>query len=69
MNEKIDRKIEELKEAIEGNLTYEQELKIEMKRLSVKKQEIENVAKLKAELAKRGLNISMLIKIAEEFKE
>ena len=47
----------------------EQELKAEMQRLSVKEQELKDVAKLKEDLAKRDLNISTMIKVIEEFKE
>jgi uncharacterized protein YgiM (DUF1202 family) len=43
------------------------ELETDMKRLSVKQQEINEVAKLKSKLAEMGLNIPALIKIAEEF--
>ncbi len=44
-----------------------EELEAEMKRLGVKGQEVKEATKLKSELAKRGLNLSTLIKVAEEF--
>ena len=45
------------------------ELEAEMKRFGVTEQEIKEAAKLKNELAKRGLNLSTLIKVAEEFPD
>lgn len=45
----------------------EKDLSIKMKNLGVEKQEVEEVARLKAELAKRGLNIHTILKLAQEF--
>jgi len=45
----------------------EQELAIKMEKLNVQYKEVEEVAKLKAELDKRGLNLSTLMKLAKEF--
>jgi len=44
-------------------------LEAEMKRFGVKEQEVKEATKLKSELAKRGLNISTLIKVVEEFPD
>lgn len=43
------------------------ELSLKMESLEVEKQEVEEVARLKAELIKRGLNISTVLKLAQEF--
>ena len=45
------------------------ELEAEMKRFGVKEQEVKEATKLKSELAKRGLNLSTLIKVVEEFPD
>ncbi len=45
------------------------ELEAEMKRFGVKEQEVKEATKLKGELAKRGFNLSTLIKVAEEFPD
>lgn len=45
----------------------EQEFAIKMKKLNVQYKEVEEVAKLKAELDKQGLNLPTLIKLAKEF--
>jgi len=46
----------------------EQEFGIKMKKLSVQCKEVEEVAKLKAELSKQALDLPTLIKLAKEFK-
>ena len=56
-------------EAIAEKTRLDAELEAEMMRLKVKKQEVKEVNKLKSELVKRGLNISTLIKVAEEFPD
>jgi len=38
-----------------------------MKQLEVEKKEVEEVAALKAELTKKGLNLETLLKLAKEF--
>ena len=38
-----------------------------MKKLKVQYEEVEEVAKLKADLNKQGLNLSTLVKLAKEF--
>lgn len=45
----------------------EHELAIKMKKLNVQYKEVEEMAKLKAELDKQGMNLSTLIKLAKEF--
>lgn len=45
------------------------ELETEMKRFGVKEQEVKEATKLKSELAKRGLDLSTLIKAVEEFPD
>lgn len=46
----------------------EQELTQKMRQLKVKQSEVEEVARLKAELARQGLDIPTLIKLAKEFE-
>ena len=45
----------------------EKELSVKMKQLGVKKKEVEDVALLKAEITRKGLALSTLIKLAKEF--
>ncbi len=45
----------------------EKELLTKMKQLEVEKKEVEEVAALKAELAKKGLNLKTVLKLAKEF--
>jgi len=45
----------------------EQEFDIKMKKLNVQYKEVEEVAALKAELAKKGLNLKTVLKLAKEF--
>ena len=45
----------------------EKELLAKMKQLEVAKKEVEEVAALKAELSKKGLNLQTLLKLAKEF--
>jgi len=45
----------------------EKELLAKMKQLEVEKKEVEEVAALKAELTKKGLNLETLLKLAKEF--
>ena len=45
------------------------ELEAEMKRFGVKEQEVKEATKLKSELVKRDLDLSTLIKVAEEFPD
>lgn len=47
----------------------EQQLAIKKKKLDVQGQEVDELAKLKAELAKQGLDIPTLIKLAKEFSD
>lgn len=45
----------------------EKELLVKMKQMEVEKKEVEEVAALKAELTKKGLNLQTLLKLAKEF--
>ena len=45
----------------------EKELLSKMKQLEVEKKEVEEVAALKAEITKKGLNLNTLLKLAKEF--
>jgi len=56
-------------EAMAEKTRLNEELEAAMKRFGVKEQEVKEATKLKSELAKRGLNISTLIKVVEEFPD
>ena len=56
-------------EAIAEKTKLQRALEAEMKRFEMKEQEVKEATKLKSELAKRGLNLSTLIKVAEEFPD
>jgi len=56
-------------EALAEKTRLNAELEAEMRRFGVKEQEVKEATKLKSELAKRGLNLSTLIKVAEEFPD
>ena len=45
----------------------EKELSVRMKQIEVEKKEVEEVAALKAEIIKKGLNLQTLLKLAKEF--
>ena len=45
----------------------EQDFDVKMKKLNVQYKEVEEVAALKAELAKKGLNLKTVLKLAKEF--
>jgi len=45
----------------------EKDLSVKMKQLEVEKKEVEEVAALKAELTKKGLNLETVLKVAKEF--
>ncbi len=45
----------------------EKELLVKMKQLEVEKKEVEDVAALKVEIVKKGLNLQTLLKLAKEF--
>jgi len=55
------------KEAKVKEAKLEQEFDIKMKKLNVQYKEVEEVAALKAELAKKGLNLKTVLKLAKEF--
>ena len=56
------------KEAKVKEAKLEQEYDIEMKKLNVQYKEVEEVAKLKTELSKQGLDLPTLLKLAKEFE-
>ncbi|MFC1980410.1 hypothetical protein ACFLVS_06205, partial [Chloroflexota bacterium] len=45
----------------------EKELLAKMKQMEVEKKEVEEVASLKVEIIKKGLNLQTLLKLAKEF--
>ncbi len=56
------------KEAKAKEAKLEQEFGIKIKKLNVQYKEVEEVAKLKNELSKQGLDLPTLLKLAKEFK-
>jgi len=55
------------KEAKVKEAKLEQDFDVKMKKLNVQYKEVEEVAALKAELAKKGLNLKTVLKLAKEF--
>ena len=63
----LKEKLSKLKKLAEDTLAdTEQEISTKMKEAKVTEREIEEIAKLKADLDKKGLDISTLVKLAEE---
>lgn len=63
-----ERYLEKYKNEVKAKAAQlEKELSAKMKQLKVQKEEVQEVAALKAELIKKGLNLQTLLKLAKEF--